>query len=296
MSADKFVGIIDEGFEPTNNLETIEKCIHIAATKHVNDLFICDFVLSKKEIDALVTLANTFFIRINFLAKSKFYPFLKSTYLRLADSTVFTRFINPLDDWSNRLSKRVFDIFFCLFVLIFIMSWLTPLLGILIKITSPGPVFFKQKRSGINGVHFWCYKFRSMALNRDADTAHAVLGDSRVTSVGRWIRKTSIDELPQFWNVLWGDMSIVGPRPHMLHHTTQFQKLNDDFSIRHFVKPGITGLAQVSGLRGDISQSRMLEKRISADIKYINEWHIITDIKICFLTFYFMLVGDDKAF
>jgi exopolysaccharide biosynthesis polyprenyl glycosylphosphotransferase len=202
----------------------------------------------------------------------------------------------PLENQNNRFIKRIFDVFFSLLVLVFIMSWLYPLIGLLIKIQSPGPIIFKQLRSGENNEPFLCYKFRSMHVNKDSDLKQMTKGDSRVTKIGNFIRKTSIDELPQFLNVLKGEMSVVGPRPHMLNHTKQYNELTENFMVRHFVKPGITGLAQIRGLRGEITDMKYMQERINVDIEYLENWDIISDIKICFLTFYSIIKGDEKAY
>jgi lipopolysaccharide/colanic/teichoic acid biosynthesis glycosyltransferase len=151
-------------------------------------------------------------------------------------------------------------------------------------------------RSGENNEPFLCYKFRSMRVNTDSDLKQMTKGDSRVTKIGQFIRKTSIDELPQFFNVLKGDMSIVGPRPHMLNHTKQYNELTENFMVRHFVKPGITGLAQIRGLRGEITDMKYMQERINVDIEYLENWDVISDFKICFLTFYSIIKGDEKAY
>ena len=154
----------------------------------------------------------------------------------------------------------------------------------------------KQLRSGQNNQPFLCYKFRSMRVNSDSDTKQASKNDSRVTKFGEFIRKTSLDELPQFVNVLLGDMSVVGPRPHMLNHTKEYNKVTENFMVRHFVKPGITGLAQIRGLRGEITDMKYIQERINMDIEYLENWNLISDIKICFLTFYFIVKGDENVF
>ena len=192
--------------------------------------------------------------------------------------------------------KRAFDILFSSIVIVFVLSWLTPLIAILIKLESKGPVFFKQSRNGFNYKEFDCYKFRSMMPNEDAHLYQATRGDIRVTKVGKFIRKTSIDELPQFFNVLFGDMSVVGPRPHMVSHTDMYAKKIDKFMVRHFVKPGITGLAQVSGFRGEVESDIDIIGRVKYDIFYIENWSLLLDLKIIAQTFVNAVKGEDKAY
>ncbi|MBR9913529.1 MAG: undecaprenyl-phosphate glucose phosphotransferase [Algicola sp.] len=202
----------------------------------------------------------------------------------------------PLEDSFNMVIKRIFDIVFSSLVIVFILSWLTPIIAILIKLESKGPIFFKQSRNGFNYKEFDCYKFRSMTPNKDAHLYQATRGDQRITRTGRFIRKTSIDELPQFFNVLFGDMSVVGPRPHMVSHTNMYAKKIDKFMVRHFVKPGITGLAQISGFRGEIETDKDIIGRVKYDIFYIENWSLLLDLKIITQTFVNAVKGEDKAY
>ena len=192
--------------------------------------------------------------------------------------------------------KRVFDVIFAAGVVVGVLSWLTPVLAALIRLDSPGPVFFKQLRTGQHGRPFYCYKFRSMRLNADADAAQARRGDGRITPLGRWLRARSVDELPQFWNVLRGQMSVVGPRPHMLGHTQHYAEQIPDFMRRHEVAPGITGLAQVAGHRGETRELGAMERRVAADLHYIAHWSLALDSKIVLLTLYQALRGHPNAF
>ena len=202
----------------------------------------------------------------------------------------------PLDDSYNLALKRIFDIIFSVFVIFFLMSWLTPLLAILIKLESSGPVFFTQKRNGYSYQSFNCIKFRSMILNDKADVIQVSKSDERITKIGKIMRQTSVDELPQFLNVLLGDMSVVGPRPHMLSHTDMYAKKVDKFMVRHFVKPGITGLAQVSGFRGEIETDKDIIGRVKFDIYYIENWSLFLDLKIIIKTIIKAIQGDEKAY
>ncbi|MGO2294600.1 MAG: undecaprenyl-phosphate glucose phosphotransferase [Psychroflexus halocasei] len=202
----------------------------------------------------------------------------------------------PIDESFNRVTKRIFDLVLSLLVLVFILSWLTPLLAILIRLESKGPVFFKQKRNGRNYQEFYCYKYRSMKPNPEADTHQVRKNDKRITKIGKFMRKTSIDELPQFYNVLLGDMSVVGPRPHMVSHTNMYAERVDKFMVRHFIKPGITGLAQVSGYRGEVETEHDIINRVKYDIYYLENWSLLIDIKVIFLTVFNALKGDKKAY
>ena len=200
--------------------------------------------------------------------------------------------ISPLENKINAKLKRSCDLGVSLLVIILLLSWLIPLLALFIKITSPGPVFFIQSRSGKNGVAFNCIKLRSMYVNNDAHSKQALENDSRITSAGRFIRKFSLDELPQFFNVIYGDMSIIGPRQHMLFHTEAYSEIVDDYMNRLHVKPGITGLSQVMGYRGEIKNKMMIANRVRLDIFYIKKWSVGLDIKIVFKTIRLILIGD----
>ena len=161
---------------------------------------------------------------------------------------------------------------------------------------SKGTIFFRQIRNGYNFKQFYCYKFRSMKINAEADTAQATRNDKRLTRVGAFLRKTSIDEFPQFFNVLAGNMSVVGPRPHMVNENEKYLKSIDKFMVRHFIKPGITGLAQVNGYRGEIEIQSDIVNRIKYDINYIENWSLLLDIKIIILTVFNSLRGEKKAY
>jgi putative colanic acid biosynthesis UDP-glucose lipid carrier transferase len=201
---------------------------------------------------------------------------------------------SPLLQGVNSYVKRFFDIVFSLFVILFILSWIFPLLGFFIKLESKGPVMFMQNRNGLDNKLFKCYKFRSMTTNNS--NAQAKIDDLRTTRIGKFIRKTSIDELPQFFNVLKGDMSVVGPRPHMEIHNKNYEKFVSSFPLRHTVKPGITGMAQSRGFRGEIREDLDIINRIKYDIFYIRNWSFALDIKIIIRTVLNMIRGEDKAY
>ena len=213
----------------------------------------------------------------------------------IEDIEVYTTYENPLQNPVNKALKRMFDIVFSL-VFLSITALLFPIIYLIIKIQSPGPIFFKQLRTGLDGREFYCYKFRSMHVNKDADRLQATKNDPRKYPFGNFMRKANIDELPQFWNVLKGDMSIVGPRPHMLAHTEMYSQLIDKYMVRHFVKPGVTGWAQVTGFRGETKELWQMEGRVKRDIWYMEHWSIWLDIRIVWLTIKTIFVHDKNAY
>lgn len=235
---------------------------------------------------------------VRFFLIPEFFNYVKRRFiLRFIESVPIVSLRNePLQHLPNRLIKRAFDISFSLFVLLIIFPPILIIVGILIKRSSPGPLFFKQERTGFQGSSFNCYKFRSMKMNDDADKQKATKGDPRITKIGAFIRKTSIDELPQFFNVLIGDMSIVGPRPHMLKHTEEYSRLIDKFMVRHLVKPGITGWAQVNGYRGETKTLEDMEGRVKKDVWYIENWSFLLDLKIVLKTAFNAVKGEENAY
>ena len=208
----------------------------------------------------------------------------KMTFTLLEDIPIIARREEPLRNPKNRIIKRTFDILFSTLVLLLVFPWVFIWVAIMIKIQSPGPIFFLQERTGQDGRIFKCIKFRSMKVNDAADTLQATKDDPRKFPFGDFMRKTNIDELPQFINVFKGDMSVVGPRPHMLKHTEEYSRLINRFMVRHFAKPGITGLAQVSGFRGETRYIDQMEGRVKKDIEYIENWTFWLDLKIILKT------------
>jgi putative colanic acid biosynthesis UDP-glucose lipid carrier transferase len=213
----------------------------------------------------------------------------------LDDMEIFTTYENPLLNPVNKAVKRLFDIVLSIVFLI-PTALIFPFVWIIMKIQSPGPVFFKQLRTGLDGKDFEMLKFRSMHVNADADKVQATKDDPRKYPFGNFMRKSNIDELPQFLNVLKGDMSIVGPRPHMLAHTEQYSQLIDKYMVRHFVKPGVTGWAQVTGFRGETSELWQMEGRVKRDIWYMEHWSIWLDIRIIWMTIKTISVHDRNAY
>lgn len=202
-----------------------------------------------------------------------------------------TRSVSPLQKPFNTTAKRVADVVISLLVVVLVLSWFMPLISLLIKLTSKGPVFFIQQRSGKNNKTFNCIKFRSMYVNEDAHSQQAVADDPRITLPGKFLRKFSLDELPQFFNVLAGDMSVIGPRPHMTYHTESYSQVVNVYMNRLEVKPGITGLAQVMGYRGEIRNTAMIANRVRLDIFYIRNWSMGMDLSIIFKTIRLIIFG-----
>ncbi len=216
---------------------------------------------------------------------------------RFSNTPILSIHPEPVAKLDNQLVKRGFDMLFSGIFLVTLFPIIWIIFGILIKSTSKGPVFFSQTRHGLDGKEFKCYKFRSMKSSADANTKQATKGDPRVTKVGEFMRKTSIDELPQFINVFIGNMSIVGPRPHMVKHTEEYSALIDSYMVRHFVRPGVTGWAQVTGFRGETKKLSEMEGRIKADIWYMEHWTFMLDLYIIYKTIANVVAQkDDKAF
>ncbi|WP_459210271.1 undecaprenyl-phosphate glucose phosphotransferase [Aquimarina rhabdastrellae] len=273
-----------------------QDCFDYVINEDIDEIYCSISSLTNSQVIKIIDFADNNLKIVKFLPDNK-YIFTKKLKFEYYDYLPILSLREiPLEDNINAFLKRIFDIIFSLLVIITILSWLTPILALIIKLESKGPVFFKQKRNGINYKKFSCYKFRSMAKNEESDKLQATKNDARVTKVGKFIRKTSIDELPQFFNVLFGDMSVVGPRPHMLKHTEIFAEKVNKFMVRHFVKPGITGLAQVSGFRGEIETDKDIVNRVKYDIFYVENWSLLLDLKIIVQTVLNAVKGEDKAY
>lgn len=203
----------------------------------------------------------------------------------------------PLEDMQARFKKRILDVVFSLIISVFLLSWLVPIIAILIKLDSKGPIFFLQNRAGRGNEIFKIIKFRSMkVLDKDGDFIQVSKDDDRITKLGKFLRKSSLDELPQFFNVLMGSMSVVGPRPHAIKMNAQYNEIIDRYMVRHFAKPGITGWAQVNGFRGETLHFDQMEERVKYDIYYMEEWSFMLDIKIIFMTIFNIIKGEDNAY
>ncbi len=202
----------------------------------------------------------------------------------------------PLEDITNRVKKRVLDIIISSFVIIFVLSWMIPLIGLLIWLESRGSIFFIQTRTGKDNKPFQCIKFRSMKINKESNSQQASRNDPRITKVGKFLRRSSFDEFPQFLNVFLGQMSVVGPRPHMVKHTDEYSAVINKYMVRQFMKPGITGWAQVNGFRGETKTLWDMEKRVEYDLWYMENWSLWFDTRVIFLTIFKLLNGDIKGY
>ena len=283
-------------FEYSNDAELLSGYIDYAKKNHINEFYISVPENEDSNVSILAEEAEKHCIRVNFIAPQKS---LESGFYHVSyigGLPVLQRYREPLKRMHKQFLKRTFDIIISSLVIIFILSWLIPVISVLIKLESRGPVFFRQLRSGRDNDSFWCLKFRSMRTNAVSDLVQATKGDDRITRMGNFLRKTSLDEFPQFLNVFMGDMSIVGPRPHMLHHTEQYSSQVNHYMARLYLKPGVTGWAQVNGYRGEIKNIELLKNRVEHDIWYMENWSILLDIKIMYLTLANIIKGEENAY
>lgn len=295
----KLLGIFsDNELIFNSNVKTgkIDEITQFAIENEIDEIYYTLPLTHTDKIKNLVDFADQNLIRFKVVPDFSGFP-LRRVNIDFFDNVPVLSFRKePLKDNLNQLLKRSFDIVFSSFVILLILSWLYPIIALLIKITSKGPVLFKQQRSGLDNKEFVCYKFRSMTQSADADTKQATKEDNRITVIGSFLRKTSLDEFPQFFNVFKGDMSIVGPRPHMLKHTKEYSALIKKYMVRQLVKPGITGAAQIRGYRGETKELNDMEGRIKWDVWYIENWTLLIDINIIFRTVFDFLKGDEKAY
>jgi putative colanic acid biosynthesis UDP-glucose lipid carrier transferase len=274
----------------------IHECVQYAVQNNITEIYSTISPERNAYIYEMAHTAEKSLIRFKFVPDFKLYV-NRVTHMEYIDHfPILSLRPEPLEDVTNSIKKRLFDIAFSLLVIVFLLSWMVPLLAILIKLNSKGPVFFVQWRSGKDNKKFQCYKFRTLSVNADAHTKQVTKDDSRITQLGRFLRKTNLDEFPQFINVLKGDMSVVGPRPHMLLHTEKFSKIMEEYMVRHFVKPGVTGWAQVHGFRGEIRDDEQLRKRIEHDIWYMENWSLWLDFRTMWLTAFNTIKGDSNAY
>ena len=294
----KYLGFFsDKIYKDKEYLGNLDAIFEYAKKQVVDEIYCSLSTLNQKQIKRI----NKFALDKDIILKlipdgNELYS--KNQSIEYYDDSLMVLNVNklPFDFTENFYLKRFFDIFFSIFVCLFILSWLIPILWIIVKLESEGPLVFKQGREGLNGKEFTCYKFRSMRMNKQSNKIHAIKNDARVTKVGVFLRKTSMDELPQFLNVLLGDMSVVGPRPHLETLSLEYQKDVDNYLKRHIVKPGITGLAQVGGYRGEIKKKSDIKNRVRLDIFYIENWSFFLDIKIIIQTVLNVFKGEEKAY
>ena len=274
----------------------LDECFNFIKSRNIDEVYCSANELSENQIKLLIQFCENNFKILKFISERGGLLSKKLKTDTYGLSTVQSLREMPLSNDYNTFLKRLFDIIFSFLVITLLLSWLTPLIALLIKLESSGPVFFKQTRNGIKYKEFTCFKFRSMIENSDADIQQATKNDLRVTRLGKILRKTSLDELPQFFNVLIGDMSVVGPRPHMTRENERYSKTVNKFMVRHFVKPGITGLAQVKGYRGEIETEEDIVNRVKYDIYYLENWSLLLDLNIVFLTSINFITGQKKAY
>jgi len=262
----------------------------------VDEMFIALDYKETDQIPKLIQLCERYMVRLKIIPNFQKYTNMRRVSIDFYDNTPVMMFRKePLELVINRIQKKIFDIIFSSLIIGLIFSWLFPLLWILIKLESKGPALYKQVRSGENNRHFTCYKFRSMRQSKTDEFIQATENDPRVTAIGKFIRRTSIDEFPQFFNVFLGHMSVVGPRPHPIKLDDQYIKLINNYKVRHFSKPGITGWAQVKGYRGETKEVIAMKMRVEYDIWYIENWTFLLDLKIIWMTVTNMLRGEENA-
>lgn len=277
-------------------LGDIDNFIH-SNTSKIDEIIVTSNKISKEKIKYLVNYCDQKAIRLKFVPNFDNFYYSRFQFQLFGNYPLINLRAEPLQQPTWIFIKRLFDIVFALLVFIFIYSWLIPIMAVIIKLESRGPVFFLQDRWGKNGQKFKCYKFRSMRAEQDGgEFQQARKSDNRITKVGAFIRKTSIDELPQFINVLLGDMSVVGPRPHAHEHNLLTKDTVDKYMMRHWVKPGVTGWAQVNGFRGETKTVEQMQLRVDYDIWYIEHWSLWLDLKIIFMTVYNLIKGEEMAY
>jgi undecaprenyl-phosphate galactose phosphotransferase/putative colanic acid biosynthesis UDP-glucose lipid carrier transferase len=298
----RVLGFFDDAVDPfalissplLGGFDEIEDYI---SREKVDEMYIALYLKDIETIKKLTALCERNLIRVKFLPDFQQYTRSRKVEVSFYENTPVLMLRNePMEATVNLLLKKAFDVVFSFLVIVLIFPWLFPVIVIMIKMDSPGPAFFKQQRSGRGNDSFYCFKFRTMKVNSDSDEVQATKGDSRVTKMGAFMRRTNIDELPQFFNVFLGTMSVVGPRPHMLKHTEKYSELIDNYLVRHYAKPGITGWAQVNGFRGETKELIEMRDRVDYDIWYIENWSLFLDIKIIYLTLFNVFKGEENAY
>ncbi len=291
----RFYGFFSDKKQNPEIKGKVEEIKQFVLENRIDEVYCSLNEISNEKLKDLVEFADENKKSIKFIPDTKeiFSKNLKLDYYELFPVLSLRK--TQLHDPFIKGVKRVFDILFSFFVIVFVLSWLIPIVALFIKLESKGPVFFKQGRPGLDEKEFFCYKFRSMKVNGTTEQ-EASRNDPRVTKMGRFMRKTSIDELPQFFNVFLGDMSVVGPRPHLWSQNKAYSNKIKKYMVRLYVKPGITGLAQVKGFRGEIETDEDMINRIKYDVFYIENWSFIMDLKIIFQTIINIFKGEEKAY
>ncbi|MEP6803557.1 MAG: undecaprenyl-phosphate glucose phosphotransferase [Flavobacterium sp.] len=298
----RFLGFFDETIEnkivdPKLVLGGFDTIRQFVNDKIVDEMYVALHIDNIEIINELTRICEQNMVRIKFIPDFQLYTKASKVEVTFYENTAVLMFrTEPLEFPVNRLLKKAFDICFSSLVILLVFPWLFPIIMLIIKLESPGPVFFKQIREGRDKRSFKCLKFRSMYLNDFAHHKITERGDSRVTKFGAFIRKTSIDELPQFFNVFWGDMSVVGPRPHMMNVVKEYSDLINNYVVRQYAKPGITGWAQVNGFRGETKILSDMENRVEYDIWYIENWSFLLDMKIIVKTIINIFKGEENAY
>ncbi len=293
----QFLGFFDDRAAGGEDLKgRVSDVKEYVLTNHVDEIYCTMTEVNNRQVNDLLDFAEKNHIHVKVVPDFREINYRKIEIDFYDDFPVLTFREIPLDDVLNQVVKRSFDVLFSLLVIVFVYPWLLPIIALLIKIDSRGPIFFWQQRSGRNNQNFWCLKFRSMYVNDNSNFKQATRDDNRITRVGRILRKTNLDEMPQFFNVLLGHMSVVGPRPHPIKLDENFRTIIERYDERNLVKPGVTGLAQVKGYRGETAHPQLMKNRVRVDLFYIENWTFILDLKIILLTVTSMMRGDRNAF
>lgn len=289
----QLVGIVDDNDEADEKMANYEE---FTISQEADIVFCCLPHLKDNQVKDVIDFAENNLIKVNLISQFSRLSNYNLSIEQFGSIPIINVNSIPLDSLVNRFIKRTFDVVFSGIFILLILSWLIPIIGLLIKMESKGPIFFKQKRHGKDNNFFLCWKFRTMTFDKEAEFKQATKNDNRITKIGAILRKTSIDELPQFINVFLGDMSVVGPRPHPIKLNEEFQPKIDRFWQRHAVKPGITGLAQAKGFRGETAELSDMSGRVKLDRFYVKNWSLILDFKIILLTALSILKGDQNAY
>jgi putative colanic acid biosynthesis UDP-glucose lipid carrier transferase len=298
----RVLGFFDDEVDPFAQtsgamLGSLESVHDYVANGNVDEMYIALHIDKIKTIQQLTAICERYMIRIKFIPDFQQYTRSRKVEITFYGNTpILMLRKEPLEGNQNSLIKKGFDLIFSFAIIVLIFPWLFPIIILMIKMDSAGPAFFRQLRSGRDNKDFWCIKFRTMQVNKTSDSVQATKGDSRVTKMGAFMRRTNIDELPQFFNVLWGNMSVIGPRPHMLLQTKQYSELINNYLVRHYAKPGISGWAQVNGYRGETKELIEMKDRVDYDIWYIENWSLMLDLKIIYLTVFNSFKGEEKAY